>query len=86
MHNVKSPNWPAGPEFDTSGLNGHSCTLRRKPYLQIFDLKTLLGSLLMILLGFPAAVVYPEGCGVRSWRLRSSPGRQHPPCSYKRER
>lgn len=36
--------------------------------------------------GFPAAVVCPEGCGVRSWRLRSCLGQQRPPCSWKRGR
>lgn len=38
-----------------------------------------------VLQGSPAAAVYPAGCGVHSWRLQSSLGQQHPPCSYNRK-
>lgn len=38
-----------------------------------------------VLQGSPAAAVYPAGCGVHSWRLQSSLGQQHPPCSCNRK-
>lgn len=46
----------------------------------------LLSAVQVFLQEFPAAAVCPAGCGVRSWRLRSSLGRLRPPCSYNRKK